>query len=112
MTTADSTSVPEGSQVMRERLRRLGLFGMLAQWNAIAEAPWLKTMVALEEQERQRRSLERRPKEAFIGAFKPLADFDWAWPKKIDRDAVEELLSLRFIDEGSNAVLLGPNGVR
>jgi len=68
-------------------------------------------MVTLEEQERRRRSLERRLKKACIGAFKPLSDFDWAWPKKIDRDAVEELLSLRFILEGSNAVLLGPNGV-
>jgi hypothetical protein len=65
MTTADSTSASEEPHPMRERLRRLGLFGMLAQWHAIAEAPWLETMIALEEQ-------ERRLKEACIGAFKPV----------------------------------------
>jgi DNA replication protein DnaC len=111
MMTPDPPASPTDPHALRERLRRLGLFGLLAHWNEIAEASWLQTMVALEEQERRRRSLERRLKKACIGAFKPLADFDWAWPKKIDRDAVEELLSLRFIDEGANAVLLGPNGV-
>ena len=26
----------------------------------------------------------RRLREAHIGRFKPLADFDWAWPRQID----------------------------
>jgi DNA replication protein DnaC len=33
------------------------------------------------------------------------------WPKRVDRDAVEELFTLRFVEEGINTVLLGPNGV-
>ena len=36
--------------------------------------------------------------------------FDWSWPAKIDRQAVEELFSLSFIDEAENAILVGPNG--
>ncbi|MEW5705177.1 MAG: ATP-binding protein, partial [Pseudomonadota bacterium] len=46
-----------------------------------------------------------------IGRFKPLADFDWNWPKKIDRDLIEDLFCLDFIAENGNVVLAGPNGV-
>ena len=96
---------------LRDRIQRLGLFGLLASWTEIADQPWLPQLVAIEERERKRRSLERRLLNARIGAFKPIADFDWSWPSKVDREAVEELLTLRFIDEGSNAVLVGPNGL-
>jgi DNA replication protein DnaC len=46
-----------------------------------------------------------------IGCFKSLADFDWAWPRSIDRDAVEELMKLDFLKDASNVVLVGPSGV-
>lgn len=109
MKTKECTSgEPYGIQ---ERLRRLSLHGLLAHYNELAEQPWLLQICQLEEHERSRRSLERRIRYARIGAFKPMADFDWKWPKKIDRDAIEELFSLSFIDEGINAILLGPNGV-
>jgi len=63
------------------------------------------------EEERARRSLERRLRDAHIGRFKPLCDFDWVWPKRCDRAAVEELISLDFLKEATNVVLAGPNGV-
>jgi DNA replication protein DnaC len=112
MTTADPTSAPaREARELFARVQRLGLFGLLASWNEIAAEPWLERLVTLEEQERKRRSLERRLRTARIGTFKPLADFDWTWPKRIDREALEDLFSLRFVEEGLNAVLLGPNGV-
>ena len=46
-----------------------------------------------------------------LGRFKALADFDWTWPKRIDRAAVEELMSLAFLKDASNVVFVGPNGV-
>ena len=88
-----------------------GLHGLLAHWPDVADKPWLAELCAYEEHERQRRSLERRLRYARIGAFKSMADFDWSWPKKIDKDAALDLLSLGFVEEGINAVLLGPNGV-
>ena len=97
--------------LLRERLRRLGLHGLLARWNEVADKPWLAELLGIEEDERQRRSLDRRLRNARIGAFKPMADFDWTWPTRIDRAAVEELFSLAFLEEGTNAVLFGPNGV-
>lgn len=98
-------------ELLRERLRRLGLHGLLARWTEVADKPWLAELLGIEEDERQRRSLDRRLRNARIGAFKPMADFDWTWPTRIDRAAVEELFSLAFLEEGTNAVLLGPNGV-
>jgi hypothetical protein len=36
-----------------------------------------------------KRSLHRRLERSRIGRFKPIADFDWNWPKKIERDVLE-----------------------
>ena len=71
----------------------------------------LAEMARLEEIERARRSLERRLRYARVGRFKPLADFDWDWPKKIDRPLLERALTLDFIPEGRNLILLGANGL-
>ena len=72
---------------------------------------WLPALLEREERERARRSLERRVRHAKLGRFKPLADFDWSWPKKIDRAQIEELFTLRFLEDASNVILVGPNGV-
>jgi len=96
---------------LRQRAHDLGLWGLLSHWEHYATQPWLKKLLTHEETERQRRSLERRIKSARIGRFKPIADFDWAWPKEIQRLAIEELFSLQFITDVTNVVLIGPNAV-
>jgi DNA replication protein DnaC len=73
--------------------------------------PWLAALIDWEEQERARRSLERRLQDAHIGQFKPLCDFDWNWPTSCDRAAVEALMTLDFLKDGSNGILIGPNGI-
>src|SRR5262249_4626905 len=45
----------------------------------------LEHLARAEVRERSRRSLEHRLRVARIGRFRPMADFDWNWPKKIDR---------------------------
>jgi DNA replication protein DnaC len=95
----------------RDRARRLGLYGLLAQWDEVRDQEWLPRLLEIEDAERRRRSLERRIHSARIGAFKPMADFDWEWPKKIHRPTIEELFTLQFLEERANVVLLGPNGV-
>lgn len=42
---------------------------------------------------------------ARFGAFESMADFDWSWPKKVDREAVDELFTLAFLKTGHNGVL-------
>jgi DNA replication protein DnaC len=96
---------------LQARAQALRLHGLLAHWSDALAAGWVDQLLAWEEQERSRRSLERRLKEARIGRFKAICDFDWAWPKRCDRTTFEALMTLDFIKESANAVLVGPNGV-
>jgi DNA replication protein DnaC len=89
---------------LRARADALHLHGLLAHWPEAATSEWVAPLLDWEEQERRRRSLERRLKDARIGRFKPLCDFDWTWPKRCDR-------ALDFLDDAGNIVLVGPNGV-
>ena len=100
-----------GNDPLHQRAQALHLHGLLAHWAEVAGQPWGEALILWEEQERQRRSLERRLKAAGIGRFKPACDFDWSWPKHCDRTALEALMALDFLREASNVVLLGPNGV-
>lgn len=93
------------------RAKTLKLYGLLAHWAEIGETGWIEALIGWEEEERARRGLERRLRGARLGRFKPLVDFDWHWPKQCDREAVEELMRLGFLQETANAVLIGPNGV-
>jgi hypothetical protein len=71
----------------------------------------LEHMVDLDERDHAKRSLDRRFTDSHIGRFKPMADFDWAWPTKIDRDMVERALDVGFIAEARNIVLVAPQGL-
>jgi DNA replication protein DnaC len=95
----------------RSRLRRIGLYGLAAQAETLLTEPWLAAVIEIEETERARRSLKRRLDHSRLGAFKPIADFDWSWPEKCDRRLIEELFSLSFMEEGANVVFIGANGL-
>lgn len=71
----------------------------------------LELIANIEENDRARRSLERRLQRSKLGRFKPIADFDWGWPTRIDRDRVEAALRLEFLDEARNIVLVAPQGL-
>jgi DNA replication protein DnaC len=71
----------------------------------------LEQLVQAEMSERSRRSLERRLRLSGIKKFKPIADFDWTWPARIERDVVERALSLDFLTEARNLILVGANGL-
>ena len=96
---------------LQQLAHHLKLHGLLAHWQQVQDQPWLPDLLAWEEQERARRGLERRLRSARLGAFKPLADFDWNWPKKIDRAQIEDLFRLDWLASATNVVLVGPNGV-
>jgi DNA replication protein DnaC len=97
--------------VLRSRAKALNLHGLLAHWDEAFAAGFVQTLLGWEEEERARRSLERRLKAAHIGRFKPLCDFDWDWPKSCDRAGIEALMQLGFLKDAVNVVLSGPNGV-
>lgn len=101
----------QASDALRERARKLGFYGLVAAWEEVKDHPWIETVITREEKERHRRSHDRRIKRANIGKFAAVADFDWSWPRKIDREQIEELLTLAFLEENINPIFVGPNGV-
>jgi len=102
------------------QLQQIGLRALPAELDDFlaraTKARWsprvlLEQLAQAEIAERSRRGLERRLRLSGIKSFKPMADFDWAWPTKIDRDIVERALTLDFLQEGRNLVLVGRNGL-
>jgi len=98
---------------LKLRVAALKLYGLMAHWDDLAESelPWVQRLVQWEEVIRKQRGLERRLSAAHIGRFKPLADFDWRWPQQCDQAAVSDLMTLGFIQQAANVILVGPNGV-
>jgi len=105
---------------LKSCLRTLGLLVTAAELDdLIATATkkrWspqqlLEHVVDAEEKDRARRGLERRRARSRLERFKPIADFDWNWPKKIDRSLVESAVRLDFIDSARNVVLVAPQGL-
>jgi DNA replication protein DnaC len=99
------------ANTLRDRAAALHLHGLVAHWSEVGQQPWIAELVNWEEQERARRSLERRLQDAHIGGFKPLCDFDWNWPTRCDRAAIDALMTLDFLKDATNAVLVGQNGL-
>lgn len=100
------------TDALAKRASDLKLYGLLAHWNELdPHASWVQPLIEWEEQERNRRGFERRLRNARLGTFKTLAQFDWQWPKQIDRQLISDQLQLDFVQTKSNIILLGGNGV-
>ena len=108
------------SNSLSEQLRQIGLCAIPAQLDDFlaraTKARWsphqlLEEVTRTETVERSRRSLERRLHLSGVKSFKPMADFDWAWPTQIERNIIERALTLDFLGEARNLVLMGGNGL-
>ena len=115
---ASMTMAPTNN--LQTQLQQIGLRALPGQLDDFlaraAKGRWsphqiLEQMLQAEIAERARRSLERRLRLSGIKRFKPVADFDWSWPRKIERDVIERALTLDFISEARNLVLVGRNGL-
>lgn len=100
------------NDTLAKRAADLKLHGLLVHWNELdPHTPWVRPLIEWEEQERNRRGFERRLRNARIGSFKSLAEFDWQWPKQIDRQLISDQMQLDFVRTKSNIILVGGNGV-
>lgn len=101
------------SEQLKQQAIALKLHGLQAHWHEVAEEHylWLETLLSWEQTERKQRSLDRRLTSAKLGRFKPLNEFNWQWPDKIDPQAIQALMQLDFLTTASNIILLGSNGV-
>ncbi len=73
----------------------------------------IEEICRLERDEAKRRTTDSRLRSSRVNArkWKTMNDFDWAWPKKIDRPLIERLFTLNFIEEPANVFLIGPSSV-
>lgn len=110
----NSTPVSANMVQLQVRAKELRLAGLLAHWDTLvcdpARVGWVTELLGWEETERDQRSLERRLRASHIGKFKPLADYEWDWPRHCDRQAIQELMTLSFMADASNVMLVGPKG--
>ncbi len=118
MTSPATTMTPMNS--LATQLQQIGLQALPANLDDFlaraTKGRWsphllLEQLAQAEIEERSRRSLERRLRVSGIKSFKPMADYEWTWPTKIDRDVMERALTLDFLQEARNLVLIGRNGL-
>ena len=72
---------------------------------------YLAQLIEGEAAMREQRSIERRIGNARFPVLKTLDDFQWSWPKKINRPQIQNLFRLAFIATKTNVVLIGNVGL-
>ncbi len=72
---------------------------------------FLERLLAVEVEATERRRLEGRLRFASFPSPKTLAEIDYDAQPALDRELVDELATLRFIEEKGNVLLIGPPGV-
>ena len=104
---------------LEDDFRTLGLHGAsqsleeviaIAVREALSPRQILEHVAKREGDHRRTRSFGRRLRRSHLGRFAPVADFDWAHPRRIDRALVEEAFNLRFVDEGGAVLFFGGAG--
>jgi DNA replication protein DnaC len=100
-------------------LRELKLPAVVDHWGRLAtealrkrqaHAEYLADLAHLEVTQRRERRIQRRIAEARFPVLKTLDGFDFASQPTLEREAVLELFSCRFLEEKSNVVLIGEIG--
>jgi DNA replication protein DnaC len=93
---------------MREHCEQLLRQAAEHQWS---HADFLRRLVEGETAARQDRARQRRIQQARFPVLKTLQQFDFTWPAKINRLAVQDLFRLKFIEDKANVVIVGTVGL-
>jgi len=83
---------------------------------AAAEKNWtpldfLSRLVEGEALRRKDRATQRRLQAAHFPVIKTLEQFNWTWPKKINRTLVQNLFRLAFLKDKTNVIFMGGAGL-
>lgn len=105
---------------LSDQLRLLGLGHTATELNDLlaraTQKRWspvvlLEHLAQAELDARTRQRVERRLRDARLGRFKPIADWEWDWPKQIHRPTVERVLTLDFLAKRENVILVAAHGL-
>ena len=106
--------------LLSEHLEYLKLKYVADQYGPLADEairqPWdhreyLRRLIEGEYNDQRQRRVAARIKSARFPVIKTLEQFNWTWPKKINRLAVQSLFRLEFLAQNANVVFLGNVGV-
>lgn len=89
-------------------------FDPLAQQAGAEQWPhvdYLARLIEGEAHRREDRSIQRRVGLARFPVVKTLDQFDWSWPKKINRPQIQNLFRLRFIEDKANVIFIANVGL-
>src|SRR3984893_6028841 len=104
------------SDSLNKLLLRLQLPFMRAHYHELAQTAveqgwgpldYLQRLAEGEISRREDKSLTQRIRRARFPLTKTLDQFQWNWPKKINRPQIQNLFRLNFIEQKSNAIFLG-----
>ncbi len=93
---------------IRENYEPISDMAARKEWTHIQ---YLSELIKQESNLRRDRTIQRRIRMAKFPVIKTLDQFNWSWPSKINRPQIQNLFRLKFIEEKSNIVLIGPVGV-
>jgi len=105
---------------LNEQLTSLRLLSVQEHYAALAgeaaqkqwtHVDYLARLVDAEAHRRQQLSIERRVAAARFPCIKTLDQFDWNWPKKINRTQIQNLFRLAFVPDKGNVVFMGGVGL-
>ena len=105
---------------LNEQLTALRLLSVQEHYAALAgeaaqqqwpHVDYLARLVDSEAHRRQQLAIERRVAAARFPCLKTLDQFDWNWPKKINRTQVQNLFRLAFVPDKGNVVFMGGVGL-
>jgi DNA replication protein DnaC len=111
---------PTDSDPLAKLLQRLQLPFIRANYHELAqtaaEQKWghleyLQRLIEGEVARRDDKSLIQRIRRARFPLTKTLDQFQWNWPKKINRPQIQNLFRLNFVETKSNAIFLGGVGL-
>jgi DNA replication protein DnaC len=114
-----SPPAPGVTAELRQLLRRLKLGQMtptlperlaLARANDLSHAEFLELILSDEVTRRDATSAERRARAAGLDAAMRLDRWDATAKITYDRAVLDELFSLRFVTDATNAIVMGPVG--
>jgi DNA replication protein DnaC len=72
---------------------------------------YLQRLIEGEVARREDKSLAQRVRRARFPMTKTLDQFQWSWPKKINRAQIQNLFRLNFIEQKANVIFLGGVGL-
>ena len=72
---------------------------------------YLTRLIDGQYQQRRQHAVEARVKAARFPVIKTLEQFQWDWPKSINRLQVQTLFRLQFIEQNANVIFLGTVGL-